>query len=105
MKTIWRQIADKTAIECYNEAVDAEICYPSEPSRAFHGYYVAALLGNKDAAFHVAMAFDIGHGVKQSKRLSQMWYKIFPSAHVRKLKFTPVMGEEDESPRKTINDK
>ena len=105
MKTIWRQIADKTAIECYNAAVDAEICYPSEPSRAFHGYYVAALLGNKDAAFHVAMAFDIGHDVKQLKRLSQMWYKIFPSAHVRKLKFTPVMGEEDESPKQKTSKK
>ena len=77
MRTIWRQIADETAIDCYNEAVDAELCYPSEPSKAFRGYYVAALLGNKDAAFHVAMAFDIGHGVKRSKRLAKMWYEIF----------------------------
>ena len=77
MKTIWRQIADETAIECYNKAVDTEIRYPAEPSKAFRGYYIAALLGNKDAAFHVAMAFDIGHGVKQSKRLAKMWYKIF----------------------------
>jgi hypothetical protein len=105
VKTVWCQIADITAVECYNEAVDMEISYPSEPSKAFRVCYVAALLGNKDAAFHVAMAFNIGHGVKQSKRLSQMWYKIFLSAHVRKLKFTPVMGEEDESSRKTINDK
>ena len=55
-KTIWWQIADKTAIDCCNEAVDAELSYPSEPSKAFHGYYIVALLGNKDAAFHVAMA-------------------------------------------------
>lgn len=80
MKTVWRQIADITAVECYNEAVDAEICYPLEPSRAFHGYYAAALLGNKVAAFHVAMAFDIGHDVKQSKRLPQMWVKFSISA-------------------------
>ena len=76
MKTIWRQIADKTAVECYNEAVDTELRYPSEPSKAFRGYYGAALLGNKDAALHVAMAFDIGHGVKQSKRLAKFWYEI-----------------------------
>lgn len=61
---MWRQIADKIAIECYNEAVDMEIRYPSEPSKAFCGYYIAALLGNRDASFHVAMAFDIGHDVK-----------------------------------------
>jgi len=77
VKTIWRQIADEIAIACYNEAVDTEIRYPSEPSKAFRGYYIAALLGNKDAAFHVAMAFDIGHDVKQSKRLPQMRVKIF----------------------------
>ena len=77
MKTDRSQITDKTAVECYNKAVDMEICYLSEPSRAFRGCYVAALLGNKDAAFHVAMAFDIGHGVKQSKRLAKMWYEIF----------------------------
>lgn len=77
MKTIWRRIADETAIECYNKAVDMEIRHPSEPIKAFHEYYIAALLGNKDAALHVAMAFDIGHGVKQSKRLAKMWYRIF----------------------------
>ena len=82
VKTIWQQIVDKTAIECYNEAVDTEIGYPSEPNKAFNGYYVAALLGNKDAAFHVAMAFDIGHGVKRSKQLAKMWYKF--SGFVRK---------------------
>jgi TPR repeat protein len=76
VKTIWRQIADKTAIDCYNEAVDSELIYPSEPSKAFRRYYAAALLGNKDAAFHVAMAFEIGHGVKRSERLAEMWYKI-----------------------------
>lgn len=76
MKTIWRQIADKTAIDYYNAAVDTEIRYPSEPGKAFHKYYIAALLGNNDAAFHVAMAFDIGHGVKQSKQLAKFWYKI-----------------------------
>ena len=77
MKTIWQQIAEKTAIECYNAAVDAEISNPLEPSKAFRGYYVAALLGNKDAAFHVAMAFDIGHGVEQSKWWAKIWYEIF----------------------------
>lgn len=77
MKTIWRQIAEKMAIDCYNEAVDMEICYPSEPEKAFRGYYMAALLGNKDAAFHVAMAFEVGRGVMQSKRLAEFWYKIF----------------------------
>ncbi|MBR4258426.1 MAG: sel1 repeat family protein [Kiritimatiellae bacterium] len=76
MKTIWRQILEKVALDCYNDAVDAELCYPSEASKAFRGYYVSALLGNKDAAFHVAMAFDIGHGVKQSKRLAKIWYEI-----------------------------
>lgn len=75
MRTIWHQIVEKTAVECYNDAVDMEIRYPSEPDRAFRGYYIAALLGNKDAAFHVAMAFDIGHGVAQSKRLAKMWYE------------------------------
>lgn len=77
MKTIWSQVANKVAIECYNKAVDAEICCPSEPGRAFRGYYVAALLGNKDAALHVAIAFDVGHGIKRSEKLARMWYKIF----------------------------
>ena len=77
MKTLWCQVANKVAIECYDKAVDAEIRCPSEPSRAFRGYYISALLGNKDAALHVAMAFDIGHGVKRSNQLADMWYKIF----------------------------
>ena len=91
MKTVWCQIADKTAVECYNEAVDMEISYPSEPTRAFRGCWGAALLGNKDAAFHVAMAFDIGHGVKQSKRLPQMWVKFSISAR-KKTEIYPSNG-------------
>ena len=91
VKTIWRQIADKTAIDCYNEAVYYELIYPSEPSKAFRGYYVAALLGNKDAAFHIAMAFDIGHDVKQSKRLLQMWVKFCISAR-KKTEIHPSNG-------------
>ena len=76
MKTIWQQIMEQTAIDCYDKAVDAEIMYPLMSRKAFRLYYVAALLGNKDAAFHVAMAFEIGHGVKRSERLAEMWYKI-----------------------------
>ena len=83
MKTIWQQIAEKTAIECYNAAVDAEICNPSEPSKAFRRYYAAALLGNRDAAFHVVLAFDIVNGVEQSKRLAKFGIK-FSDSNVRR---------------------
>lgn len=79
MKTIWRQIKEQLAVDCYNEAVDSELRCPEEPHKAFKSYHIAALLGNKDAAFHVAMAFDIGYGVKQSQLLAKFWYKIFSS--------------------------
>ena len=75
MKTVWQQKIHELAVEFFNQAVDEEFQHPENREAAFQKYYIAALLGEKDAAFHVAMAFEVGLGVKQSERLARYWYE------------------------------
>ena len=76
MKTIWQQKIHETAVEVFNCAVDEEFKHSENKEISFRKYYIAALLGNKEAALHVAMAFDVGLGVRASTRLAKYWYKI-----------------------------
>jgi len=71
--TTWQQHLRDLSLDYYDQAVNLELMYPHDKNHAFAEYYTSALLGCRDAAKHVSMAYEAGLGVEPSVWAARYW--------------------------------